>query len=265
LTSVEPIIQLFNVGKTYPNGVAALTDITFTISRGEFVFLVGPSGSGKSTLLRLLLRHERVTKGRIFVAGSNLLRMQPGAIPAFRRKMGVVFQDFKLLPKLTAYENVAFALRVHGHHDQSIIHERTTAVLNLVGLQGKEGHYPQELSGGEQQRVSVARALVIGPEILLADEPTGNLDPAHAFAIADLLATINDFGTTVFIATHNRELVDHYRERVLHLEHGRLIRDEQGGRYHPEAPEEAPEPTSLLPDAGSETLLALPERSGEEE
>ncbi|MCL4509231.1 MAG: cell division ATP-binding protein FtsE [Chloroflexi bacterium] len=225
------MIRLDNVSKCYLNGVLALQSVSLTINPGEFVFLVGPSGSGKSTLLRLLLRDERVTTGRIFVAGHNLLRIQPGAIPQFRRRIGVVFQDYKLLPRLTAFENVAFALRVHGFHDARAIRERTIAVLELVGLRAQADRYPATLSGGEQQRVSVARALVTGPDMLLADEPTGNLDPDNALAIAELLDQINTFGTTVVVATHNRDLVDKFRRRVLQLDQGKLVRDEESGGY----------------------------------
>ena len=227
----EPLVRFERVGKRYAHAVEALLDISFSIDPGDFVFVVGPSGSGKSTLLRLLLRDEQPTSGRVYVTGANLARVQRGAVPAFRRRMGVVFQDFKLLPALTVHENVAFALRVHGIHRRSVIQERVGAVLELVGIGDKAGRLPETLSGGEQQRVSIARALVTGPELLLADEPTGNLDPLTALGIMELFTRINDYGMTVLVATHNREVVDLYRRRVLQLDAGRLVRDQRSAGY----------------------------------
>jgi cell division transport system ATP-binding protein len=225
------LVRFERVSKRYPGSVDALANITFSVAAGDFAFVVGPSGSGKSTLLRLLLRDEQPTGGRVYVANANLARLQRGGVPGFRRRIGVVFQDFKLLPALTVQENVAFALRVHGIHRRRTITERVGAVLALVGLADKAGRLPDTLSGGEQQRVSIARALVTGPELLLADEPTGNLDPTTALGIMELFVRINEYGMTVLVATHNREVVDLYQQRVLQLAGGRLVRDERGARY----------------------------------
>ncbi len=227
----EPLVRFERVGKRYSGSVEALANVSFSIDAGDFAFVVGPSGSGKSTLLRLLLRDEQPTTGRVYVTGANLARVQRGAVPGFRRRMGVVFQDFKLLPALTVHENVAFALRVHGIHRRCIIQERVGAVLELVGISDKAGRLPETLSGGEQQRVSIARALVTGPELLLADEPTGNLDPMTALGIMELFVRINEYGMTVLVATHNREVVDLYQRRVLQLDGGRLVRDENAAGY----------------------------------
>jgi cell division transport system ATP-binding protein len=231
LPTSEPLVRFERVGKRYAGAVEALNNISFTVDAGDFAFVVGPSGSGKSTLIRLLLRDEQPTSGRVYVTGANLARVQRGAVPGFRRRMGVVFQDFKLLPALTVQENVAFALRVHGIHRRSVIQERVAAVLDLVGIGDKAGRLPDTLSGGEQQRVSIARALVTGPELLLADEPTGNLDPVTALGIMELFVRINEYGMTVLVATHNREVVDLYQRRVLQLAAGRLVRDERAARY----------------------------------
>ncbi|HEV7213494.1 MAG TPA: cell division ATP-binding protein FtsE [Chloroflexota bacterium] len=227
----DPLVRFERVGKRYAHAVEALLDISFSVDSGDFAFVVGPSGSGKSTLLRLLLRDEQPTSGRVYVTGANLARVQRGAVPAFRRRMGVVFQDFKLLPALTVQENVAFALRVHGIHRRSVVQERVAAVLDLVGIADKAGRLPDTLSGGEQQRVSIARALVTGPELLLADEPTGNLDPLTALGIMELFTRINAYGMTVLVATHNREVVDLYQRRVLQLNAGRLVRDQRSAGY----------------------------------
>jgi cell division transport system ATP-binding protein len=224
-------VRFERVGKRYSGSIEALTNVSFTVDAGDFAFVVGPSGSGKSTLLRLLLRDEQPTSGRVYVTGANLARVQRGAVPGFRRRMGVVFQDFKLLPALTVQENVAFALRVHGVHRRSVIQERVAAVLDLVGIADKAGRLPETLSGGEQQRVSIARALVTGPELLLADEPTGNLDPLTALGIMELFVRINEYGMTILVATHNREVVDLYQRRVLQLDGGRLVRDESAAGY----------------------------------
>ena len=242
------------VGKRYGGSVEALTNVSFAIEAGDFAFVVGPSGSGKSTLLRLLLRDEQPTTGRVYVTGANLARVQRGAVPGFRRRIGVVFQDFKLLPTLTVFENVAFALRVHGIHRRCIIQERVGAVLQLVGISDKAGRLPETLSGGEQQRVSIARALVTGPELLLADEPTGNLDPLTALGIMELFVRINAYGMTVLVATHNRQVVDLYQRRVLQLDDGRLVRDESAAGYdRPAAIQSAP---AALARAPLPTLVA---------
>ncbi len=231
MVTSEPLVRFQGVDKQYSGGIQALSGVSFTMEAGDFAFLVGPSGSGKSTVLKLLLRDEQPTSGHVYLAGASLSRLQRGAVPAFRRRMGVVFQDFKLLPRRTVAENVAFALHVHGTHRRGVVRDRVMAVLRLVGLSGKEGRLPDTLSGGEQQRVSIARALVTGPELLLADEPTGNLDPDTALGIMEVFVRINEYGMTVLVATHNRELVDMCRKRVLQLAQGRLVRDESLGSY----------------------------------
>ncbi|MGE5554095.1 MAG: cell division ATP-binding protein FtsE [Betaproteobacteria bacterium] len=224
------MIQLYNLSKTYPNGVVALTDVTLHIRKGEFVFLVGPSGAGKSSLMKLVIRQELPTSGQVLVAGRNVSRLRRHEVPYLRRRVGFVFQDFKLLPDRTVRENVAFALEVtEASHVEA--RRRVPAVLELVGLSDKADVYPHELSGGQQQRVSIARAIVNNPLVLLADEPTGNLDPETSFGIMELLAEINRRGTTVVMATHNREIVDRMRRRVIAIENGRVVRDEEKGTY----------------------------------
>lgn len=208
----------------------ALRDINVEIDRGEFCFLVGPSGCGKSTFIRLLIRELIPTKGDIIIAGHNIVNLRRWKVSQLRRNIGCVFQDYKLLPNKTAYENVAFALEVIGKPTR-IIKAQVPEVLRLVGLEDKANSYPDELSGGEQQRVSIARAFVNRPAIILADEPTGNLDPATSSDIMALLNKINRTGTTVLVATHDREMVDNMRKRVLALEEGTLIRDQQRGVY----------------------------------
>jgi cell division transport system ATP-binding protein len=226
-----PLISFQNVSKTYPNGTDALRDISLEVPRQDFVFLVGPSGAGKSTLVRLLIREERATAGKIFVDGVELGRLKRRHLPRLRRKIGIVFQDYKLLPNLSVFQNVAFAVRVT---DGALRHLRPKVeeVLSIVGLEGKDKKFPDELSGGEQQRVAIARALVHDPTIFLADEPTGNLDPATSWEILQLLLQINARGTTVLMATHNREIVDVMRRRVIAIEGGRIVRDEDAGGYH---------------------------------
>jgi len=221
-----PQISLQGVHKTYPNGTVALRDVTLVIPKQDFVFLVGPSGAGKSTLVRLL-----VTAGTINVEGQDLSRLKRRHLPYLRRKIGMVFQDFKLLPNLTVFQNVAFALRVT---EGALRHlkPKVEEVLSIVGLEGKENKFPDQLSGGEQQRVAIARALVHDPLIFLADEPTGNLDPATSWEIIQLLLQINARGTTVMMATHNREIVDVMRRRVVAIEGGEIVRDEDAGGYH---------------------------------
>ena len=227
----RPIISFQRVSKRYPNGTEALKDVSLTVPVGDFVFLVGPSGAGKSTVVRLLIREERPTGGKIFVHGTELGRMKRWRLPHFRRRVGLVFQDFKLLPRLTVYENVAYALRVKGEPERRIKSHVATA-LDTVGLSHKHTKYPDELSGGEQQRVAVARALVHAPELIVADEPTGNLDPATAWEIMQLFLRINAGGSTVVMATHNREIVDLLRRRVVAIENGHVVRDDRSGRYH---------------------------------
>ena len=234
----RPIISFQHVWKRYPNGTDALKDISLTVPAGDFVFLVGPSGAGKSTVVRLLIREEKPTRGKIFVHGTELGRMKRWRLPYFRRRVGLVFQDFKLLPRLTVYENVAYALRVKGEPERRIKAPVGTA-LNTVGLSHKHTKYPDELSGGEQQRVAVARALVHAPELIVADEPTGNLDPATAWEIMQLFLRINAGGSTVVMATHNREIVDLLRRRVVAIENGQIVRDDRSGRYHEALPASA--------------------------
>jgi len=224
------MISLRNVTKVYRNGVTALADVSVEIAKGEFVFVVGPSGSGKSTLIRLLLKEEEATAGEVYVAGKNLAKLSRWKIPHLRRNLGVVFQDFKLLPDKTVFENVAFALEVIGK-PKSVIDQRVPEILELVGLGDKLNDYPDQLSGGEQQRVSLARAVVNRPLVLLADEPTGNLDPATSVDIMRLLDKVNRIGTTVVMATHDQAIVDAMRRRVLQLEGGRVVRDQARGVY----------------------------------
>jgi cell division transport system ATP-binding protein len=226
-----PMIVFDHVGKVYePGHVVALDDISFTIDKGEFVFLVGASGSGKSTMIRLLIKEIEPTSGRIIMGGRELGRLKKKLVPMLRRNVGCVFQDFKLLPNRTAFENVAYALRVQGE-GKSDIRRKVPEVLSLVGLTHKMSSYPDELSGGEQQRVSIARAFVNQPPILICDEPTGNLDPDTSVGIMQLLYRINRTGTTIVMATHDREMVDKMRRRVIALESGRMIRDERRGGY----------------------------------
>ncbi len=228
--ALRPVISFHGVGKTYASGTIALRDIDLAIYQRDFVFLVGASGAGKSTLVRLLIRDEPASSGRIFVDGQEVTRMSRRRLPKLRRKFGIVFQDFKLLPTLTVGQNVAFALQV-TRPGQRHMREKVEETLWIVGLEDKIDKFPDELSGGEQQRVAIARALVTRPRIFLADEPTGNLDPDTSWGIVQLLLQINHRGTTVLMATHNREVVDLVRRRVIAIEGGRVIRDEQEGRY----------------------------------
>ncbi len=224
------MIRFENVSKIYKGGVAALRDVNADVQKGEFVFLVGPSGSGKSTFLRLLLREEMPTNGEIVVAGRDITKMTHWKVPQLRRNIGTIFQDFKLLPSRTVYENVAFAMEVIGR-PRHVIRTQVPQVLDLVGLAKKAGRFPNELSGGEQQRVSIARAFVNRPLILLADEPTGNLDPATTVGIMRILDRINRTGTTIVMATHDQRIVDAMRRRVIELDHGQLVRDQARGVY----------------------------------
>ncbi|HEV8682977.1 MAG TPA: cell division ATP-binding protein FtsE [Actinomycetota bacterium] len=224
------MIKTERVTKIYKDSVVALGDVSVDVGKGEFVFIVGPSGSGKSTFIRLLLKEEEPTRGNIFVAGKNIAKLSPWKVPYLRRNIGTVFQDFKLLSERTVFENVAFALEVIGKQ-RHVIDKRVPEILNLVGLGGKLSNYPDELSGGEQQRVSVARAFVNRPLILLADEPTGNLDPTTSVEIMKLLDRINRTGTTVIMATHDNAIVDAMRRRVIELDGGKVIRDQARGVY----------------------------------
>ncbi len=223
------MIKFDQVTKEYTN-ITALKNFTVTIPDGEFVFLIGASGAGKSTFIRLLLRELTPTSGRVLVDGRDLTAMKGREIPHYRRRIGMVFQDFKLIPAMNVYENVAFAMRVTGARGRQV-KQRVPAVLEMVGLAGREKAFPNELSGGEQQRVSIARALVNQPRMLIADEPTGNLDPDTSWEIMRLLLQINEQGTTVIMATHGKDLVDVMNKRVLAFDHGNLVRDELRGRY----------------------------------
>jgi len=224
------MIRLENVTKTYDGGVVALKDIDLDVNKGEFLFLVGPSGSGKSTLIRLLMREETPTNGEIWVAGKHASAMAGWKVPHLRRSIGTVFQDFKLLPNKTVYENVSFAMEVTGKK-RAVIDTHVPQVLQLVGLSSMADRRPRQLSGGEQQRVSIARAFVNRPLILLADEPTGNLDPGTSVGIMRILDRINRTGTTVVMATHDHAIVDAMRRRVVELDRGRVMRDESRGVY----------------------------------
>lgn len=227
------LIQFRNVTKVYPNGLCALSNVNFTIANGEFVFIVGASGAGKTTLIKLLLKEIEPTSGSIIVDDVDLSSLKRKEIPYYRRKLGVVFQDFRLLPDRTAYENVAFAMEIVGASPKEI-RRRVPAVLSMVGLGSKAHAYPHQLSGGEQQRVALARALVNNPSILIADEPTGNLDPVTAMEIMKIINLINRRGTTVIMATHAKSIVNAMRKRVLQFRKGVLIKDEQEGGYFDE-------------------------------
>lgn len=224
------MIRLENVTKSYSSEVIALKDASFDVAKGEFVFLVGPSGSGKSTLLRMLNRQERPERGAVWVAGRNIVDLPGGRVPLLRRNIGNIFQDYKLLLEKNVFENIAFAQEVIGR-PKHVIKQQVPAVLDLVGLAGKEERLPNELSGGEQQRVSIARAFVNRPLILLADEPTGNLDPATGEGIMRLLDRINKTGTTVVMATHDQRIVNTMRKRVIQLDRGIIVRDQARGVY----------------------------------
>lgn len=231
---VIPIIAMDHVSKQYSTGVEALSDVSICIHKGEFVFVVGKSGSGKSTFIKLLLKELNPTEGRIFVGGRQVTNLKRKQVSLYRRKIGVVFQDFRLLKNKTVFENVAFAQEIIGMTKRDIA-RNVPIMLEMVGLKGKEKMYPHELSGGEQQRVAIARALINQPTILLADEPTGNLDPKTAWDIMMLLEEVNKMGTTVVVVTHNNDVVDVMQKRVINLEDGVLVRDEKKGGYQVEA------------------------------
>lgn len=227
------MINLYNVTKVYTNGAKALNDISLTIQKGEFVFLVGPSGAGKTTLIKVIFREEIPTRGQVLFNGKNVSRLKGREIPYLRRKIGMVFQDFRLLPQKSVYENVAFALEVTGASGK-IIRSRVPEVLQQVGLAEKSRMFPSQLSGGEQQRVCIARAIVNKPALLIADEPTGNLDPDTSWELMNLLSEINKSDTTIIMATHAREIVDSMKRRVIALSDGRISRDEESGVYSSE-------------------------------
>jgi cell division transport system ATP-binding protein len=224
------MIQFVGVSKLYENGTAALKDANFEIESGEFVFLVGPSGAGKTTVTKLLMREENVTSGHVYLDGQDITTLTHKEIPYLRRKMGVVFQDFRLLADRTVYENVEFAMQIVGAPRRDI-RRRVPMILNQVGLNYKAKMFPRQLSGGEQQRVVLARALVNNPSILIADEPTGNLNPKTAMEIMEIFESINRMGTTIIMATHAKDIVDEMKKRVIEIEDGCVVRDEVGGEY----------------------------------
>ncbi len=228
------MIEMKDVSKTYPNGVSALNEVNLSIEQGEFVYVVGPSGAGKSTLVGMMYREEKATGGSISINGVYLNKMKERKIPHLRRDIGVVYQDFKLLPRLTVYENIAFALEVIEETPKNI-RRRVMEVLDLVNLKHKARHIPDELSGGEQQRVSIARAIVNHPKTVIADEPTGNLDPETSWEIMRIFEEINARGTTVIMATHSKDIVNTMKKRVIAVENGRIVRDEHRGEYGYEA------------------------------
>lgn len=224
------MIEMVNVSKVYKNGVTAVNNLSVKIDQGEFVYIVGPSGAGKSTFIKMLYREEKATNGSIKIGKFDLVKIKERDVPMLRRYVGVVFQDFKLLPKLTVYENIAYAMEVVEKTPKQI-EKRVFEVLDLVKLKHKARMFPTELSGGEQQRIAIARAIVNMPGILIADEPTGNLDPDTSLEIMDILDTINSQGTTILMATHNSQIVNDIKHRVLAVENGRIVRDQQEGDY----------------------------------
>ncbi len=224
------MIEMQEVWKTYSDGTPVLQNINVRIEKNEFVYIVGPSGAGKSTFMKLMYREERPTKGQIFVNNFNIGKLKQRKIPILRRNIGVIFQDYRLLSKLTVYENVAFAMEVIESSHRSI-KKRVPEVLELVGLRDKINSFPSQLSGGEQQRVAIARAIVNNPSVIIADEPTGNLDPETSWEIMKILDEIHDRGATIIMATHNREIVNTLRKRVIAIENGRIVRDTHRGEY----------------------------------
>ncbi len=248
------MVRFIDVTKTYENGNEALKGVSFQINDGEFVFLVGPSGSGKSTVTRLMTAEIAPTGGRIMVNGHNLNNIKRSQVPYLRRTLGVVFQDFRLMRNKTAWENLAFVMRVVGSSPHAM-RKRIPYVLDLVGLSGKEKEFPTQLSGGEQQRLAIARALVNNPEMIIADEPTANVDPSLSVELMELLAQINDLDTTVLVVTHEKSLVDRLGKRVIAIEDGRILRDEMGGYYR----HAAPAPGWNIPAAPAEAEQTAPD------
>jgi cell division transport system ATP-binding protein len=232
-TGDVPVVEFRDVSKVYDNGTVAVEGASLRIGRGEFVFLVGPTGCGKSTCIRMLMKELEASSGEILIAGKKFSEIDRSKVPYLRRNIGTVFQDYKLLPNRTVYDNVAYALQVIGEPREEI-RRKVPDIIRLVGLSTKLHNFPDELSGGEQQRVSIARAFVNHPPLLLADEPTGNLDPETSIGIMQLIYRINRTGTTVVVATHDKEMVDKMRRRVIELRDGRIIRDEQSGMYRPD-------------------------------
>jgi len=224
------MLKFQNISKTYPPNTVALDNVTFEVKEKEFVSIVGKSGSGKTTLIKLLLAEEKPTNGRIFFDNQDIQKISSSKLPELRRKIGAVFQDYKLLPNKTVYENIAYAMEVIGASDKEVKRD-VAEVLSIVGLTDKINNFPAQLSGGEKQRVAIARALIHRPEVILADEPTGNLDPYHTLEIIRLLTKINELGTTVVLSTHNKEVINYVRKRVITLQEGRIVRDEEGGRF----------------------------------
>lgn len=224
------LIRIKDVRKTYKTGTTAIYDMNLSIEKGEFVFIIGSTGCGKSTLIKMLYREEKPTKGQIIIGGLNVGKIRNRKVYKLRRKIGVVFQNYQLLPNKTAYENVAFALEVLGLPKDEI-HSKTMKVLDLVGLKSKAKQYPKHLSGGEQQRVAIARAIVNGPKILICDEPTGNLDPKTSLEIMDVLEAINELGTTIIMVTHDIEIVKKLKKRVVRLDSGRIVKDYKAGEF----------------------------------
>jgi cell division transport system ATP-binding protein len=226
----DVVIEFDHISKVYPGNVGAVLDVSFKVNMGEFISLVGPSGAGKSTLIKLLICEEPPSKGQILVAGRDISKLKKKELPFYRRKVGVIFQDFKLLPKKTIYENIAFALEVSDATNEEIA-DRVPKIIELVGLTSRTCAFTEELSGGEKQRVSIARALVHNPKLLIADEPTGNLDPVSTWEIIELLFKINKQGTIVLLASHDKEVVDTLQRRVITMRNGRVVSDQERGKY----------------------------------
>ena len=224
------MIKFEHITKTYNKNIKALKDLNFEVADGEFLVLVGPSGAGKSTLIKLLICEEKPTRGHIYIVGKDVVNLKAREVPYFRRRIGVVFQDFKLLPKKNVYENIAFALEVVGASSRQI-KKKVEAVLDLVGLKERRDNFPDELSGGEKQRVAIARAVVNRPKLLIADEPTGNLDPKTSWDIIRVLEEINKRGTIILLATHNKDIVDKIRKRVIKIKNGRIVSDKEKAKY----------------------------------
>lgn len=227
-------IRFKNVEKTYKNGVNAVYDVNLSIKKGDFVFVIGASGSGKSTLIKMLYREEKPTSGQIILGGINVAKVKNSKVYKLRRKIGIVFQDYKLLPRLTVYENVAFALEIYGLPSEEV-RKKVLKALELVNLKSKTKSYPNQLSGGEQQRVAIARAIVNSPKLLICDEPTGNLDPDTSWEIMKVLEKINSLGTTIVMATHDRDMVNKMKKRVILLDNGKLVKDYEKGAYDNES------------------------------